>query len=113
MPITLLDAYAGGGRDWSRVHEPLNLFPAAAPQKRHVYPAPLGSMNLRSRPSARICVSWRVQTGAAARLPVYIPEANSRKALGTRIDFMSAQGKWKRTELIFAALPLSQLDTGR
>lgn len=56
---------------------------------RAVYPAHLDSMNLRSS-STTVCVSWRVQTGAAALLLVYIPQANGRKALGTRIDFVGA-----------------------
>lgn len=43
-------------------------------------------------------MSWHVQTGAAALLLVYIPEANSRKALGTWIDFMGAQVKWRHTQ---------------
>lgn len=44
-----------------------------------------------------LCVSWHVQTGAAALPLVYIPDANSRKALGAWIDFMGARVKWRHT----------------
>lgn len=42
-------------------------------------------------------MSWHVQTGAAALPLVYIPDANSRKALGARIDFIGARVKWSHT----------------